>query len=94
MQTDKVTDIERDEAAIFLRGKIQLGFIGQAEPFFFKRENRVVTTLAKGGGQSRVDIFVKEEPQFHLAQAAASSRTCPRQCSVSALRFKSRSISF
>jgi hypothetical protein len=56
--------------------------------------NGIVTALAKGGGQSRVDILVKEEPQFHFAQAAASSRTCPRQCSTSALRFKSRSISF
>ena len=65
VQADKVADVERDEAAIFFRGEIQLGFIGQAEPLFFERVNGVVTAFAKGGGQGRVDIFVKEEPQFH-----------------------------
>lgn len=65
VQADKVADVERDQAAIFFRGEIQLGFIGQAKPLFFQRVNGIVTALAKGGGQSRVDIFVKEEPQFH-----------------------------
>jgi hypothetical protein len=67
VQADKVADVERDEAAIFLRGEIQLGFVGQAESRCLERANRVVTAFAKGGGQSRVDIFVKEEPQFHFS---------------------------
>ena len=65
VQADKVTGVKRDEAAIFFRGEIQLGFIGQAEPLFFDRVNGIVTALAQGYGQGRVDIFVKEEPQFH-----------------------------
>lgn len=65
VQADKVADVERDKAAIFFRGEIQLGFVGQAEPLFFDRVNGIVTAFAQGGGQSRVDIFVKEEPQFH-----------------------------
>jgi hypothetical protein len=94
VQTDKVTNIERDKTTIFLRGEIQLGFVGQTEPLCFESVNGVITTFAKSGGQRRGDIFVEEDPQFHFIQAAASSRTCPRQCSTSALRFKSRSISF
>ena len=62
MQTDKIANIERDQTAIFFRGEIQLGFIGQAEPLFFKRENRIVTTFAKGDGHHGMDVFVKEEP--------------------------------
>ena len=69
VQADKVAGIKRDEAAIFFRGEIQLGFIGQAETLFFKRVNGVMTAFAKGGGQSRVDIFVKEEPQFHSSNS-------------------------
>jgi hypothetical protein len=65
VQADKITDVERDKAAIFFRSEIQLGFIGQAAAFFFQRVNGVVTALANGDGQSRVDIFVKEDPQFH-----------------------------
>ena len=39
MQSDKISDPERDEAAIFLRGEIQLGFVGQAGPLFFNGVN-------------------------------------------------------
>lgn len=62
VQTDKIANIERDQTAIFFRGEIQLGFIGQAKPLFFKRENRIMTTFAKGNGQSRMDVLVEEEP--------------------------------
>jgi hypothetical protein len=62
VQTDKIAHVEGDETAIFFSGEVQLGFIGQAEPLFFKRVNGIVTAFAKGGGQNRVDILVKEEP--------------------------------
>lgn len=39
VQADKITNIERDEAAVFLRGEIQLGFVGQAGPLFFNGVN-------------------------------------------------------
>jgi hypothetical protein len=39
------------------------------------RLSALLTAFAKGDGQSRVDIFFKEEPQFHFAQAPASPRT-------------------
>jgi len=73
VQTDKVTNIERDKTTIFLRGEIQLGFVGQTEPLCYQSVNGVVTTFAKSSSQCRVDIFVEEEPQFHFAQATASS---------------------